>query len=80
MKFCKYCHTAMEDDAQSCPSCGKPWEPEEAPADAPAAANVTDAPVAQDSPAQDAPPMPRKPQPHRAAKRRRPWACWWAFS
>lgn len=55
MKFCKYCHTAMEDDAQSCPSCGKPWEPEEAPADAPAAANVTDAPVAQDSPAQDAP-------------------------
>ena len=55
MKFCKYCHTAMEDDAQSCPSCGKPWEPEEAPADAPAAADVTDAPVAQDSPAQDAP-------------------------
>ncbi|HIR51142.1 MAG TPA: peptidylprolyl isomerase [Candidatus Avoscillospira avicola] len=54
MKFCKYCHTAMEDDAQSCPSCGKPWEPEEAPADAPAAADVTDAPVAQDSPAEEA--------------------------
>ena len=55
MKFCKYCHAALKDTAQFCPACGKPWEPEEAPADAPAAADVTDAPVAQNSPAQDAP-------------------------